>query len=488
MTRLYLSIFGIIAAAEDCVAEPPRWCARLDEAKQVAASTGKDLLLNFTDREHCAPCALLESNILSKPEFASAADLFVLVDLDSSAAERLPEDERRAALQWRSDFGIESVPTIILADSRGRPYAKTGHRDFDAAAYVAHLKELQRARIARDAALAMLDKTTGQGRALAIETVLAAIDGPLSQGPELRTDPLLLFYDRLVHDVIAADPDNALGLKARYEGRVTAADEMSRVNDFYDELRRLSKSEGHDAAVARLDERLRTEPRADLRRRYAVSREIHLEWGDRHEAALAAAREIAADNAYSLVERRRMRERIGWNLFRLHRWDEGRDALLQLAAELGDDRPAAFRVMYSMATWVAGDGPEEMAEQAFRSAEALAVEGSSDWWEAQILHARLLGSRYGRHREAAERQQRLLEEHQPDPTLKAVLLVDLMQSRLGQGLPEMASGHLGRARAALEELRGRDRNDLDWLEARLRRVQAACERYRPPSPPLPRRD
>ena len=49
---------------------------------------------------------------------------------------------------------------------------------------------------------------------------------------------------------------------------------------------------------------------------------ISLEWASRNEEALAAARELAADESYSAEDRRFFRTRIAYDLGRIHRDDE----------------------------------------------------------------------------------------------------------------------------------------------------------------------
>ena len=75
-----------IVAPKSTLANPideSAWTTDVIAALAAARAEGKDLLLLYTGSDWCPPCIKLEEEVLSKPEFISAAaEKFVLVKLD----------------------------------------------------------------------------------------------------------------------------------------------------------------------------------------------------------------------------------------------------------------------------------------------------------------------------------------------------------------------------------------------------------------------
>src|SRR5947209_3412287 len=99
-------------------AERVEWLTDLDQAKQVAAKNGKDLLINFTGQTWCGACMELEREVLTTEEFAPVAKDFVLVRLDylpgddGFIVDRLPQERPAPHIAWRKIYDVSSVPTV----------------------------------------------------------------------------------------------------------------------------------------------------------------------------------------------------------------------------------------------------------------------------------------------------------------------------------------------------------------------------------------
>ena len=174
LTSLIFAAFALSAVAEDA------WTEDFAAARTKAAEENKDLVLLFTGSDWCPPCMMLEKQVLGTEEFQKAADEdFVLVKLDFPQVEA-DLDEATAArnqeLQQR--YGIEGYPTLVLTDAKGRPYATTGYRDDEPAAYAAHLEEFGELKKQRDEALAQAEEKTGEEKVAAIERALLALPLP----------------------------------------------------------------------------------------------------------------------------------------------------------------------------------------------------------------------------------------------------------------------------------------------------------------------
>ncbi len=137
LTALALcSSFMSLAAADGS-----HWMTDYAAAKKKAAESKKDLLLEFTGSDWRPPCMELTKEVFSKEAFTTGAEAnFILVVLDfprdeSKLTEGLKDQNEKLATQ----YGIDSFPTIVLADAKGRPYAQTGFQEGGPEAYLKHL-------------------------------------------------------------------------------------------------------------------------------------------------------------------------------------------------------------------------------------------------------------------------------------------------------------------------------------------------------------
>ena len=96
-----------------------RWLTDLDEAKALAAKTGKRIFVDFM-ASWCGPCKLLDAQVLQTSRFKELAKKkFVLLRID------VDEDKATA-----STYKIEAMPTQMVLDKNGMVLAQTvGYRD-----------------------------------------------------------------------------------------------------------------------------------------------------------------------------------------------------------------------------------------------------------------------------------------------------------------------------------------------------------------------
>jgi thioredoxin-related protein len=121
------------------------WLTDWEKAKQTAAAENKDLLIDFSGSDWCGWCKKLDAEVFTKPEFAAVSEDFILVLVDfpndkSGQSEQLQQQNERLS----KEFELEYFPTIFLADSEGKPYAKTGYVEGGPKAYLQHLEELKK--------------------------------------------------------------------------------------------------------------------------------------------------------------------------------------------------------------------------------------------------------------------------------------------------------------------------------------------------------
>jgi thioredoxin-related protein len=407
-------------------AEPVEWLTDLDQAKLIAARSGKDLLINFTGQAWCGACMELEREVLTTEEFASMAADFVLVRLDyppgddGVIVDRLPQEPPPPHIAWRKIYDVSSFPTVFFADAAGRPYAVTGNIDLGPKEYVKHLNELRKIHARRDSEFAAADKAKGIERAKSLAAALMALEGGSEYArKESLNDPVVLFYRNEIDAVIRLDSDNAAGLCARVSDILHKEELRAEDQAFYDRLRKADKKhKGTDEALQLLDKRIATINSPILRNRARRARLVSLEWGKRNEEALAYARELAADESYSLDDRHWLRTRVAYNLWRLHRDDEAIAVYEKLILEVEDHPRQAFVYLWDKADVFRYAGRNAEALEAWNAAVKLVNPDTVDWRAAQSWRANLL-ERLGRVGEACAVYKVLIESRISTPIERA---------------------------------------------------------------------
>ena len=182
-----------------------------EKAKAQAAKEEKSILMEFTGSDWSPPCKALAKNVLTQDVFKTEMPKnFVLLKLDSprDKSKQTPEEiEQYKVLSAK--YGIQGVPTIFLADAKGRPYYQTvGYSGDPADKYVANLKEQLGTLAKRDAAFAKSEKATGTEKAKLLAEGLSLVDDEMA----LKT------YSEVVAEIIELDADNKAGLKTKFDG------------------------------------------------------------------------------------------------------------------------------------------------------------------------------------------------------------------------------------------------------------------------------
>ncbi len=194
------------ASVTDFTKVPPGWLTGLDRAKELAASTGRDLLLNFGATDWIPPSIDLEDRVFTEKAFVDeASKKFVLVRLDFPRNRHIQSEKlQEANAKANKAYMVTAYPTVILADSSGRPYARTGWvADLSIEGYLQHLNELYQKHVERDEHFDKAAKADGQDKA---NHLGAAIK-------EMRPEVILQFYGEEYRQALAIDPENAGGMR-----------------------------------------------------------------------------------------------------------------------------------------------------------------------------------------------------------------------------------------------------------------------------------
>ncbi len=246
MTRFSRTLPAIALAltfATNAFAAGDNWTADYEGAKQVAASKGKDILMDFTGSDWCPPCKRLQSMVFDSDTFKKGApEHFVLLVLD------FPRDKSKMKPKTikqndrlKEEYPIGGYPTIFLADAAGRPYYRAvGYPGTPADAYLSNLIAQKKVRVERDALFKKAAEAEGEARA-------KLLDEALSKLPKEVVGP---FYLEQIEMIVKADAEGKLGLKDRYEKMLFDAQIAKRMA----EIQKVAKEKSPAAAVKAIDE------------------------------------------------------------------------------------------------------------------------------------------------------------------------------------------------------------------------------------------
>ena len=209
LSRLGFAIFllaGHVLAGTDTRAAV--WSEDYAAAQKLAAESGRDLLLDFTGSDWCGYCMMLDKEVFQQQVFLTTAPKdFVLVKIDT------PKDPTKQSETLRTQnqkliehFAIAGFPTILLADTSGRPFAALGYdKKFanDPAGWVDQASALRQIRIDRDDAFAKAAKSVGMERARHFAQGLDKLDPTWFSG----------FYQKERDAILAEDKEDTLGLR-----------------------------------------------------------------------------------------------------------------------------------------------------------------------------------------------------------------------------------------------------------------------------------
>ena len=214
---------------------------KMEDSKKQAVEEKKDLLMVFSGSSWNNRSKKFDEEVLNVEDFKKGiAEKFVPVVFDFPAKR---EDAHDHLLELQQKYRLRQMPSIILADAEGRPYAYTGVRQGTVADYLKHLDELHAIRVEFDRRVAEAKTKEGMERAKLLVEGLK----------KLPQDMVREFYENELIDLADADPKGETGYIAEIEKAEALHQEQARYellfkNKEYDRI--LSKSK-EDAAKAK---------------------------------------------------------------------------------------------------------------------------------------------------------------------------------------------------------------------------------------------
>lgn len=206
LVRLFSAALAASLTLSAGLAAGEGWTHDFEAAKKQAAAEGKELLLDFTGSDWCAPCAMLTKEVFSKEEFVKAAkEKFVLVELDfPQDTSKLSVETLKQNQQLQSVYVPAGYPTIYLCEADGKPYAAySGYLEGGPAKFLEMLDNLRGNKAKRDEGLTAAAKLEGKAKAQGIIDALKATGLPPASFAN--------FYKEQMDQVKAADPNDEIG-------------------------------------------------------------------------------------------------------------------------------------------------------------------------------------------------------------------------------------------------------------------------------------
>lgn len=183
------------------------WTEDWDAALARAQRENKDVLINFTGSDWCVWCQRLSAEVFDTPEFRSQAPRnYILIKLDfpRSRPQTAQVQNRNRALA--NQYGVEGYPTIFLADSKGRPYARMGYQAGGPATYLRNMENFRRAKEADWAILGNAERENGLAKARLLDEFYSRVDKAGTAS----------FFAEIIDQIISLDARNEGGLREKY--------------------------------------------------------------------------------------------------------------------------------------------------------------------------------------------------------------------------------------------------------------------------------
>ena len=212
------------------------------KAIQRAQAEKKDVIFLFTGSDWCPPCKKIgKGGAFPKMNFSRRSPSS-MCSLSWTFPKTGPQDPELAKQNaaYSQKYGIDSFPTLVLADSKLVPFAFAGYEEGGHLNYLDLLQNARKLRVNRDAKLSAAEAETGEARARLLDEAMS----------EMRQEIIGVYYPEIIEEIVALDKDNALGLRKKWNGAADA--EMRKV--IMTDLLMISRVEKPARAIQFIDE------------------------------------------------------------------------------------------------------------------------------------------------------------------------------------------------------------------------------------------
>ncbi|MFN7733105.1 MAG: thioredoxin family protein [Pirellula sp.] len=381
-----------VAAGPPVHAIEPDWNRDLSAAMAKAKSLNRPLFILFTGHGWCHACDLLDREVLRTEKFVETTkDKYVFVELDLKVEGGPEEDQKTDLMRLQDQYLVLGVPTAVLTDAEGRPYAYLTGYDADTGtdAYLDDLARTARAKSERDAHLQSAAITSGATRAEHLDLALDAISPLLDELEERGDDPLLRFYDREVAEIVQLASGTG-PLASKYNARKQTRDAWLKSQTVLKRLDEFEAKQDYAGAIAYIERCLPDATTDAVRWRLEFARQVYFEWSDRNAEAFENVQRLLATDNFTAEQRDSLLDREAYNLFQLERVREGVEHFNRRIAEASEDYSKRIRLRKWKAQMLLDRDPVSDSIAAFEEYRKDSRRGTDDWFRATWLLAREL--------------------------------------------------------------------------------------------------
>lgn len=186
------------------------WSQDFEAVRKASQGSGKDILMDFTGSDWCPPCMRMEDEVFTQTSFIKKAPLkYELLRIDyprkTPQSERVKQQNQKLA----EIYPLEGVPTFLLVDKAGKPYAAlVGYQGGGPEAFLGLLDKLaSQKKVLADLSAAVDQAGPGAGKATALHNLYA----------QTEKWGLSAYYSDLPPKIMKEDSDGKAGLKPRYQ-------------------------------------------------------------------------------------------------------------------------------------------------------------------------------------------------------------------------------------------------------------------------------
>lgn len=222
-----LFLVGMLFPGEAALGENLGWEDDFELASSRAAKSGKDLLICFTAKGENAICRQFETEFLGRPELVVSLQEDFETLLFDVASESGEENDNSTSFRLRKRFEVTAFPTVVLADSQGKPYAYTGFRPGGTKSYPEHLLKLKQ----RHASQLRLFKAASRAKGVERARFLAKAI------PELGQQRSAKFYGDVMREIVELDPNDESGFVQAIRLQLADLEYVRKMQQLDDEVR-----------------------------------------------------------------------------------------------------------------------------------------------------------------------------------------------------------------------------------------------------------
>jgi len=191
---------------------------QIEAGRKQASEEKKDLMMVISGSSWSDQSKKFDAEVLNVDEFKKGAGgKFVSVVFDLPAKR---EEAHEDLIELQERYRFRQIPSLILADGSGRPYAYTGMREGSVADYLKHLDELHAVRVERDRLIGEANKAEGVEKAGLLVKALKSLPQEIISG----------FYEAELVEIEKADPEG----KTEYAREMRRSEALAKEQERYE--------------------------------------------------------------------------------------------------------------------------------------------------------------------------------------------------------------------------------------------------------------